>query len=870
MNRSVEIYIKKNTLVYNGTATSTNTSPFLTVTSAGAGFTVNQYTGFYILMTSGVNINFRSFIDTNTNTVLTLQSAIPVDSGNTYSIYKTEFERLDLFKEEKISVTSQLQNSNNLAKLYTDYSQSFNVPASVNNNAIFSHWYESSVQDGYDHRVKYDGYIEVDTHRFKNGTFQLEKAQKKGGFIDSYQITFYGNLTQLKDVIKDDKLNSLNYTSLNHTYNSSQIINRIETVGTYDVRYPLIGNQKKYEYQTGGPSNDITLTTGAIKWNDLFPAITVKKIFDFIQNKYGITFTGSFLNDDRITKLFLYCKNALNMSEQTQRVKIDFTNLITSPFPQINLATDVLTTDWNFVPANAIGNIYNVVQIEITPAVGFTNIPYNIFCYKNGELLTTFSNLYGQRGFDVENLQRTQNPNRIKYEFYLSSEFAMNFIPRVVLASGYTTITAGVVSNTQIVKQANRTTVQSTTNNIDIVNYIPDIKIIDFLTGLIKMFNIMIIPKQNNTYELLPLELYYNQGKVLDITQYVYSDDLSIEKPKLFKSINFEYEQSNSILNVAYKSLYNLEYGNLIYTNKNITENETYSIKVPFENVLFEVPTAGKLFETATLIDKDLKPYIPKLMLMYLNGGVGTLTALDRIFMTTSAVGVTQAITNYQRFSNEYNPLPTDPTLSQLFSLNFNNEQSPWYNSLATNGLYLYAYSNYIQNLYSLNTRIIKVKALLPVSLIGSNVINSFGQTTGVKLNDRVIIRNKRYIINSFTTDITNGETSFELLTDFRGFNAQSTVGFRIANIQNFVVDKQATQVEIIIYVNDYDSFDIKAGTGFVTYTNTSNNTDDTALLLTIPVNLTLLDRLDSIIIEYKNKGVTENTEYLIIEQKGL
>ena len=61
MNRSVEIYIKKNTLVYNGTATSTNTSPFLTVTSAGAGFTVNQYTGFYILMTSGVNVNFRSF-----------------------------------------------------------------------------------------------------------------------------------------------------------------------------------------------------------------------------------------------------------------------------------------------------------------------------------------------------------------------------------------------------------------------------------------------------------------------------------------------------------------------------------------------------------------------------------------------------------------------------------------------------------------------------------------------------------------------------------------------------------------------------------------------------------------------------------------
>lgn len=877
MKRSVEIYIKKNTLVYNGTATSTNTSPFLTITSAGAGFTTNQYTGYYILMTSGVNVNFRSFIDSNTSTVLTLQSAIPVDSGDTYSIYKTEFQRLDLFKDEKINVTSQLQNANDLAKLYTDYSQSFNVPATANNNAIFSHWYESSVQDGYDHRIKYDGYIEVDTHRFKDGTFQLEKAQKKDGFIDSYQVTFYGNLTQLKDVIKDDKLNSLNYTSINHTYNSGEIIARIEnelnpsTVLPYDVRYPLLGNKKKYQYQTGGASNDITLTTGAILWNDLFPAITVKNIFSFIQSKYGITFTGSFLSDDRFTKLFLYCKNALSMSEQTQRIKMDFTNIITPPFPQINLATDVLTTDWDFVPLNGTGDIYNKVEIKVTPAVGFTTVPYNIYVFKDGELFTTFANLVGTQQKRVDVVRRSDNPNRIKYEFYLSSQFTMSFTPLVRLISHYNLRVGSAYSSIDIIKTADRLTVQSTASIIDIVNYIPDIKIIDFLTGLIKMFNIMIIPKPNNTYELLPLELYYNQGKILDISEYVYSDDLSVEKPKLFKSINFEYEQSNNILNVAYKGLYGTDYGNLIYRSDNITENATYDIKVPFENVLFEVPTVGKLFETATLVDKDLNPYIPKPMLIYWNGGVfPPLAGADRIYLTTSTIGVTQTVNSYQRFSNEYNPLPTDPTLSQLFSLNFNNEQSPWYNEIATNGLYTYAYRNYIENLFSLNTRLFKIKALLPVSLIGSNVLNSFGQSTGIKLNDRVIIRNKRYIINSFTTDITSGEASFELLTDFRGFNAQNSVGYKIANIQNFVVDKSATVVDIIIYVNDYDSFEIKSPTGFLSYTTSSNNTKDTILSVTIPSNATLLDRIDGIILEYKNEGVTVNIEYLIIEQKGI
>jgi hypothetical protein len=37
----------------------------------------------------------------------------------------------------------------------------------------------------------------------------MEKANKKNGFIESYTINFVGNLAQLKDKFKEDKLNSL-------------------------------------------------------------------------------------------------------------------------------------------------------------------------------------------------------------------------------------------------------------------------------------------------------------------------------------------------------------------------------------------------------------------------------------------------------------------------------------------------------------------------------------------------------------------------------------------------------------------------------------------------------------------------------------
>ena len=48
-----------------------------------------------------------------------------------------EGNRIELFNDEQIQVTSSIQNINDLSKTYTDFSQSFTVPASDTNNAFF-------------------------------------------------------------------------------------------------------------------------------------------------------------------------------------------------------------------------------------------------------------------------------------------------------------------------------------------------------------------------------------------------------------------------------------------------------------------------------------------------------------------------------------------------------------------------------------------------------------------------------------------------------------------------------------------------------------------------------------------------------------
>lgn len=778
-----------------------------------------------------------------------------------------EFERLELFSDEKISITSSISNVNDFGKVFTDFSQSFNIPASKVNNKILSHWYESSIENGFDHRIRYDAYIEVDTVLFKNGNIQLEKVNQKNGFIESYGITFYGNLTQIKDIIQDDKLNSLDFSVYNHTWDASNVQARIESVTTTgDIKYPLIGSKRKFYYQDiAHASEDVTTTAGAINWNELFPAIKISNIFLKIKEKYGVDFVGSFISEEQFKKLYLYLKPSTELSFLSEQLKLNFTSTGGLAFPEFNLSTDTLTTNFNY--SSNPGNSNRIkINLSITPSSSYLSIPYTIYVYKNDVLFTTLSNLVGVTTSVLDDLRQRDIGNVInKYTFTLSSTSAFYFTPLLTYQRIYFDYTA---KNYIFLNSTATSAIQNTIVNIEIGNFMPDMKIQDFLTGIVKAFNLMIIPKGNNVFDLSHLEMYYNAGKITDVTEYIYSNEMEIERPKLFKSISLTYENSTNILNNAYKGIYGSEYGDLIYKPVISNESNSYDIKLPFENVLFE-RAIGTQFETATIIDKDLKPYIPKPMLIYCNGILpNALTGTDTIQFKTPSTYV--SLTNYNRFSNEYNNLPTDLTYSNLMTMNFNNEQSPWYNVLAPQGLYYRHYRNYIENLYNIKTRIVKVKALFPTSLLDSTTKNIYGKNTGISLNDRLIIRDKRYIINTFTVDITTGETNLELITDYRAADAAKTAGYKFAYMTDVQVDKTAQTINEIIYLNDYDAFSLVGDQIFLTFDAVEGEVQDLPITVDIAENTSGVDRYESIVIVYFKDGFIEAEEEIIFLQTGI
>jgi hypothetical protein len=341
----------------------------------------NQWVNYYVRIVSGTGAGQEALINANDETTLHFDTLpIGVSTDSVYEIYAYQYNRIELYNDEKISITQTLQDSNDIGKLFTDYTQSFTVPASQHNNQLFKYWYNTDLDNGFDHRTRQKAYIEINTQPFKKGQLQLEKVNKKNGFIDSYTLTFYGNLTQLKDLFKDDKLNTLvGYETLNHEYNSDEVVNRLFTDN--DVYYPLIGSAHKYTYKDG-TAFDISTEAGAVVWNELFPAITMYKVFQFIQDTYSITFTGSFFLLQQWRRLFLYLKNAEKLIFNTETSRLEFSSKGTG-FDELDLATGVITTNWDFGGSNTFFKQITI-KIKITP---ITSSQYSLLVYKNGILL---------------------------------------------------------------------------------------------------------------------------------------------------------------------------------------------------------------------------------------------------------------------------------------------------------------------------------------------------------------------------------------------------------------------------------------------------------------------------------------------------
>tara|TARA_R100001460_G_scaffold125_2_gene503 strand:+ start:1206 stop:3503 length:2298 start_codon:yes stop_codon:yes gene_type:complete len=265
-----------------------------------------------------------------------------------------KFERVDLIEAELITLTQVIQDVKEIDKIFTDFSRTFNLPASKVNNKIFQHWYNDDVI-GFDNHIMSDAIIELNHLPFKIGQIKLESVVMKNNRPSLYKVTFFGNTVSLNNLIGEDKLEDLNWLSnfdfLNTFPNildgfKNGLDVTVDSVNYTDaIIYPLLTHTQSYIYDSGGQFDNFTNIAFGTDVNDdrrgvfpedLKPAIKVSLVLKAIEQQYGLTFkTSEFFDSSVFTNMYLWLHREKGKIDQTIKSELIINTSFTCTNPTV-------------------------------------------------------------------------------------------------------------------------------------------------------------------------------------------------------------------------------------------------------------------------------------------------------------------------------------------------------------------------------------------------------------------------------------------------------------------------------------------------------------------------------------------------------
>jgi hypothetical protein len=656
-------------------------------------------------------------------------------------------QRGDLFQEESIEINLSVQNIKDISKVFGDFTNSFTIPASPTNNAIFKHYYNVDIYGGFNANVRVDSFIEVNNNLFRTGVLELESVQIKDSQPYAYQVGFYSNVTSLKDTFGEDKLNDLDLSAQDHQYNDTNIVTGFNSYvsGTDSaIIYPLISPVANWYYNSVGndhtPSN-IYYQNGHPEhgtfYYDYKPAIKLQKIVDAIETKYGIEFQSDFFDSADFGKLFMWCH---------RRAGYMFKDQPTGATPELIPLTSGGGTPFDDTlhrfPVTASANPALISYSPSTTAS--TN--YRIDVFINDELFSS-----------KEHTGSTTN-----VFVFLPTLSAGDYVDMRLAPSGDGgAVTVNVFANwyadasgVTLLAATGLTSAMTTAGIVTISAQMPEQKISDFIGSLVRAFNLVIVPVANNKYDIEPLDDWYAEGTTRDVTEYIDTEEITIRKPSLYRRINFKYNETEAILGEQYRLQNDIGYGDL---RADFTfDGEEFSVEVGFDHMLFERlsdqnPSGAGLttIGVGKSITREIEPYIGSPLIFYAAGAIRGNESFSYVNMATPAQHF--PFTDIWQVGNVNNTTAESVTKT----LNFGTEVDPYLLQGFATGLYNTYWKDYITDLYDTSRRTFQYSGQLPLGLM-----------LALKINDKLTIGERNYIINQMKLNLSTGETQMELLND--------------------------------------------------------------------------------------------------------
>lgn len=500
---------------------------------------------------------------------------------------------IDLYENEKMHLNYKFTDLTDFSAV-GNYSKEFRIPASKTNIDFFGAIFNVNFNGWFDFRKKVTATLTVNTIPIASGHVQVKKLYWQSGKLFEFEVVFFGEVPNLARLLNEKKLRD------------------IESIVDGDLDYDLLHENVET------PPNEHTILTLCDKWNltasnpegqpiystvlagqptykplyvgHLTPAVKAYYLFDQILKDAGVQWASDNLSGclENVYVPFVngqYLNSSLGLNDVTSTLALA-SNVTGQTFGpgdvQYNLSAAL--TEYNDSNNDWASGIFTA------PFSG--QFSFKVWASGTITSSTFLTSLFIRPEFYVNGIF-VSTPT---YSFLADINFSNSVLNTVDLSAGDTLeIRLALTLNDDGTTGPADATITFTGNGandytgtgVELVSVgtsltgdtclmefnAPDMKQIDFITSIQKMFNLAFVPDRTlpNTLRIEPLVEYIGSGNTLDWTQKLdlskditYYPTTDLQKSKF----TFTYTEDSDYYNSVYKD------NGRIYGRYEVTEND--------------------------------------------------------------------------------------------------------------------------------------------------------------------------------------------------------------------------------------------------------------------------------------------------------
>ena len=710
---------------------------------------------------------------------------------------------IELYENEPVNLSYQFSDIQDINASSSSFSQTFRVPLTKKNQDYFGAVNEFGLITTWDPKVKVDAELTYNTIPVMRGFAQVKAVYVQKGKYADVEIAVFGETANLSRDIGDAMLSDLDY-NLDHALTDTNIINSwAGTLQSGHVRYGVVDRGQNW-------SGTSTFVSPALLRSDVTPFYRVSKVFDTIMTEAGYTYDSNFFDAqtgfESIDDLYLLG----NPGGQTTVVD-EFTE---NQLFHVGLSTNLAITGnvFTVIPFVDSGNFFDPsnhvasgvftapndglykFQAQFSLLAASTNHTLKLAFFVNGveqqtivdASLSTFDPGFGVTSVFSVFLDATDTVD-VRYKFHTSSDTA------TLLGAGLLTLPTCSFELFNV---------EFAEGEVIASENMPEMKQIEFVSGLQKMFNLVFIPDRNNPKHLSiePFNDYMASGASKDWTNKIdLSKDITIAPTTDLQARRYDwtYSPGKDLINDIVQSNADRTYGRYRVDDPiNDFATGTKEIKAPFAPFVASlIPETGWIVHRMLLnTDNEEKTLQnPKPRLAFWNGLV------DSAYWNFGNAGIQTQFPTFTPYSESPNALEVDDD-----SLLYGTER-PFYHVTGTplNNLYYKYWRPFVNELYSSDAR--KLTAFFRLTR---------SELATFEFSDKIYIKDTYWRILSVSYDATSDDLvkveMLKVLGDIRDcsflpheFNKDGRV--RFTNTSGTVVD-QVSRVCCERYGYSYDN----------------------------------------------------------------